>query len=340
MNAINAPKISVIIPVYKTNPYTLRQALSSVQSIALPYEVIVVFDGECGPTMQEFVNDRAAYKCEHFLTIEHGGAAAARNAGIRRARGTWVTFLDADDVIIGDGISGLISFAEANDCQLVQGGFTKVMKRRLQRCTLAKESKVYREEGRMEFLCTIFDLDLGTGTPWAKVYNRKFLLKNNLFFDSSMPIEDTPFVFGAVCRSDVVGFVPVIAYEYRRSGESTVTSFSPQYAERMIEYLDRFGRKISLLHAAPIMQAFERHVVSYELLIMVHYIFNSANGWGRAQRKAQYRSISRFPLFANALHRVTLRGFSKAKQISIVALRMHCYGIMRLICAVRNRQLR
>jgi glycosyltransferase involved in cell wall biosynthesis len=87
--------ISVIIPVYNGERF-LREAIDSVLSQDhSPFEVIVVDDGSA---------DSSAILAESFGGVvqcvrqQHGGAAAARNAGVALSKGGLLAFLDADDV--------------------------------------------------------------------------------------------------------------------------------------------------------------------------------------------------------------------------------------------------
>ena len=90
-------KISIIIPVYKVEPY-LHQCVDSV--LAQTYkniEVILVDDGspdECPHICDQYANADARVKVIHQ---KNGGLSAARNAGVQCASGDYVAFLDSDD---------------------------------------------------------------------------------------------------------------------------------------------------------------------------------------------------------------------------------------------------
>ena len=90
-------KLSVIIPAYNAAA-TLSEALHSVEQQHIqPFEVVVVNDGSTDDTemvVQSFM-DRLPLVCVHQ---ENAGLGAARNAGMRAAKGAAWVFLDADDV--------------------------------------------------------------------------------------------------------------------------------------------------------------------------------------------------------------------------------------------------
>ena len=89
-------KVSVIIPAYQAEKY-LSEAVASVRSQNWPggLEVIIVDDGSHDGT---FV--LAQQLGDTVLTKKQGGAASARNAGLRAASGELIMLLDADDVLM------------------------------------------------------------------------------------------------------------------------------------------------------------------------------------------------------------------------------------------------
>ncbi len=92
-------KLSIIVPVYKAR----RHLQNCIESILLQtytdYELILVDDGSTDGSGA--VCDRYAQECDKVRVIhkKNGGLSSARNAGIAAARGEYITFVDADDII-------------------------------------------------------------------------------------------------------------------------------------------------------------------------------------------------------------------------------------------------
>lgn len=99
------PRVSVVIPAWNAQRY-LAECLDSVygQDFDGGLEVILVDDGSTDTTAAV----AEAYPDLVLLRQPHRGPAAARNAGIRRARGEWVAFLDADDLWPAGKLQGQI----------------------------------------------------------------------------------------------------------------------------------------------------------------------------------------------------------------------------------------
>jgi glycosyltransferase involved in cell wall biosynthesis len=91
---MSVPLISVVIPAHNAELY-LDEAIASVRSQTFSdYEILVIDDGSTDRTAEI----ASSYDGVLVLAQNNRGAAAARNAGIRAARGKYIAFLDADDV--------------------------------------------------------------------------------------------------------------------------------------------------------------------------------------------------------------------------------------------------
>lgn len=99
--------ISVIIPAYNQGHY-LGEAIQSVLDQTYPdFEVIVVDDGSTDKTAQvacSFSDPRVRY-----IHQENRGLSAARNTGILRSSGEYLTFLDSDDLFVADKLETLLN---------------------------------------------------------------------------------------------------------------------------------------------------------------------------------------------------------------------------------------
>lgn len=91
-------KVSVIVPVYKVEKYLDRCVQSIVDQTYKNLEILLVDDGS--PDSCPARCDAWAVKDDRILVIhkDNGGLSSARNAGLDIAKGTFVTFVDSDDL--------------------------------------------------------------------------------------------------------------------------------------------------------------------------------------------------------------------------------------------------
>lgn len=97
--------LSIIIPAYNAEPY-INELLDKLNSqIRDDVEVIIIDDGSIKPF-------RTAYKFAKVFRKENGGASSARNLGIDKAKGQYIAFIDADDLVSFNYIESIVNKIE------------------------------------------------------------------------------------------------------------------------------------------------------------------------------------------------------------------------------------
>lgn len=116
------PAVSVIIPAFKALAH-IGEAIDSVLAQDVePLEIIVVDDGSPDGTA-DFVEQH--YSSVRLIRKENGGAATARNAGMRTARAELITFLDADDLWLPGKLRAQINYMNTHpEIQMLCTGFS------------------------------------------------------------------------------------------------------------------------------------------------------------------------------------------------------------------------
>ena len=116
---MNAPLISIIVPVYNSAEY-LAECLESIQQQSfLEWECIIINDGstdESGVIISEFIKKDERFKA---YEQENSGVSAARNKGIVLAKGKYIHFVDADDYLLCDTEKTLLDYAEESKFDLL-----------------------------------------------------------------------------------------------------------------------------------------------------------------------------------------------------------------------------
>ena len=87
-------KISVVIPTFNRISLVARAIDSVLKQSLNPYEIIVVDDGSDDGTSEMIQNK---YKSIKLIQQQNNGVSAARNNGIKHAKGDWIGLLDSDD---------------------------------------------------------------------------------------------------------------------------------------------------------------------------------------------------------------------------------------------------
>lgn len=113
------PQISVIVPVYNAEQYLERCVKSILNQTLKSIEVILIDDGSpdnCPSICDDFAKKDERIKVFHQ---ENAGVAAARNVGIRKAQGDYITFVDSDDYLEPEMYAEMFQKAKDYNCDVV-----------------------------------------------------------------------------------------------------------------------------------------------------------------------------------------------------------------------------
>jgi len=124
MSEANGPLVSVIIPVHNRTELLREAALSALAQSYRPIEIIIVDDGSTDPETPRESDRLSAENPDvvRAVRIPNSGPGAARQAGLDRANGTFVQFLDSDDLLLPRKLELQVDGLMANpECALSYG---------------------------------------------------------------------------------------------------------------------------------------------------------------------------------------------------------------------------
>ena len=209
------PKVSVIIPVYNTEPY-LCQCLDSVVNQTLrDIEIICVDDGSADRSYEILASYAAKDRRFTLLRQPNSGSGKARNKGILSAKGEYVVFMDADDLYPETTtLEKLYTAAIAHDATICGGSFSSFrdgnMDRIVRRYSGPMSGYTFLQEG--EVLYTDYQFDFGYH---RFLYRRSFLLDNGILFPDYRRFQDPPFFVKAMITARKFYAICDATYLYR-----------------------------------------------------------------------------------------------------------------------------
>lgn len=113
--------ISIIVPVYNVELY-LDKCIQSILAQSYPnFELLLIDDGSSDGSKE--ICDKYA-KLDSRIRVFHrinGGVSSARNAGLEKAKGDWIAFIDADDWVFPNFLSDFVANLENNVDLYIQG---------------------------------------------------------------------------------------------------------------------------------------------------------------------------------------------------------------------------
>ena len=225
------PLISVIVPIYNCERYLGRCIESIVQQDYSHFELILVDDGS---------TDQSGAVCEHWADRdsrikvfhkENGGQSSARNLGLDRAVGDFISFVDSDDYVTHDYLSFLLSlFPDSDDCSITACNHYIVRNGRPAPSASEDTDRVFSAKEALENTLFHGCVDI---SPCGKLYKKAVF--EDLRFPEGRIFEDT-WLFGEIiARTDRLVFGRRGCYYYVIHDDSTVRkAFSP----RNLQYIE------------------------------------------------------------------------------------------------------
>lgn len=170
--------ISVIVPVYNAAQFLPRCVDSILNQDHTDFELLLIDDGSSDDSAQ--ICDAYAKK-DNRVQVTHQsnrGVSAARNVGLRAAKGDYIAFVDADDWIESDMLSFLLSQAQAKNTDVVRCGyFTELADGHRASSEVSDDVSFPQPDTALAELAVS-----GTaGVLWNKLYRRNVL--KNVYFD-------------------------------------------------------------------------------------------------------------------------------------------------------------
>ena len=216
------PSVSVIIPVYNTEKW-LRESLDSVSGQSLKnIEIICVNDGSTDHSLAILQEYAARDSRVIIIDKANEGVGAARNDGIRAAKGEFVAFLDPDDKYPDSGTLELLYHAAKEQDVLVSGGYLGCMDEN------GKQIPKDRQYFGVDFTCSglvrysDFQCDLQFT---AYIFCRELLVCNDLYFPQYARFQDPPFFVKVMTKADTFYAVDQMTYVYRVGTVKTKFSY-------------------------------------------------------------------------------------------------------------------
>lgn len=238
------PLVSVVIPVWNTGESVKKLINKLFSQTYKNLEVIAVDDGSSDDSLrilQDLAKNNAQLKVIHQ---KNAGASAARNAGIERAQGKYVFFIDSDDDVAEDFVEKLVRRLESDpEIDLVATGvrFNKLRERTTADVYTKPHHTRRPKERKADYLLGLLIRDGRMYGAVNKVFRLKPIKELGLKFEEGRDFaEDTKFVLDYLERtSGEIGliFEPLYVYNFG-TDTSTVKSSSTIWENWEKSYAD------------------------------------------------------------------------------------------------------
>ncbi|WKV48876.1 glycosyltransferase [Dickeya fangzhongdai] len=298
--------LSIIIPVYNCEDYIPGLFASLLKQTTLAMEVIVVNDGSTDSSLTLLQAIASADPRVVLLDQPNQGSSAARNAGLARARGEWIGFVDADDWIPDDLLSTWLAQAREQQVDVLIGnafGFRHDPHQEADNRLLHKQPWGQVISGDQWIVHCVNNHEW-PHFSWLQLIRKSMIDANKLRFVQGITHEDIVWTTEVALSAKRIGFCDSPCYGYRRNLNSVTQSQSiDKLVFRAQSYVYVVNWLVSMADrqtANPLLsEALLRHAKS-----------ESRNLFGLLRKKISHSPVRRElarRVFDNRLHRALFR---------------------------------
>ncbi len=236
-------KVSVIVPVYNAMPFFAECMRSLLAQTLEDIDLIVVDDGSTDGSGELAAALAEVYNRVTVIRQKNAGVSAARNAGLERARGEYIGFVDADDYVEPELYEKLYNYAIDCSVDIVSAGYRLSKNdsepdaiisppfepgRVLAHDDILRYTAVMHSSG-----CFLF--------VWRNLFARRLIAEHHICFEEGISIgEDTLFNMDCFLRAQSAIGLDYTGYHYRIHSESVMQKkHKPQLEESLQKQYDR-----------------------------------------------------------------------------------------------------
>ena len=232
------PKISVIVPIYNAARYVRKCLDTLLAQTYYNYEIILIDDGSSDSSFlicKQYLKKSDKIKLFHK---KNGGVSSARNLGITKAEGQWITFVDSDDWVSPYYLEHLIGHI-SEEIDLV---FSYAV-------LVGKDGTLLKEEFPSKMISSD-NLEIafaenalhGHTSPWSKLYKRDLINQIHLRFDERMHIgEDLLFLYKYILQCNKILISSDTDYFYNYEVNSSLTKRTYSLESELSSYYNIFN---------------------------------------------------------------------------------------------------
>lgn len=328
MERVSNPLVSIIIPVYNVEKYLDRCVESIVKQTYENIEILLVDDGS--PDNSPKMCDEWAKKDNRVKPIhkKNGGVSSARNMGIEKANGEYISFVDSDDWIVPTYIEEMLNELINKNADYITCGYKRVYNdEHIDLFNSDGEIKVIDSD---EYLKNVMNVLPGYGFTHMKLIKKELI--GDVRFDESIKVAEDALFNAMLCKNikNVVVYNKPL-YNYFFNENSVVRKFDMNYANK---YLDAMNAMYNYVGSNN--KDIYNYIAFHVLLICVNYCYHPQMD----NNKKSLKEVCNIPLFKDAIKKSSYGSFSLTKKVTLFTVKWKLYFLTGMICKFRQRQFK
>lgn len=340
---MNDIKVSIIVPVYNIPENILRQCIeSTINQTLKEIEVILVDDGstdDSGKICDEYASKDKRIKAIHK---KNGGLSAARNTGLEKTTGEWITFLDSDDWIDAHTCEDTYKLGVESNSDVVIFGTIQEFKHYNNPFKYHySDGTLFEGERCQELQCEILKFDGNIATAWGKLFNRQFLVENGLEHNAELRqgsegIEFNIRVFEKVKRAY---FTDHIYYHYIYNPNSISAKHDEKNHYFVIKCFEEINRQIEKSNNRERLECFFYDRFAYVIVAAaISGYFSPGNNQKYRERCKSFNEYTNQQIVQKTTNHVRQQRIDLPRKIVLFCIKNRLYFIIQILALIRYIQ--
>ena len=274
--------ISIIIPASNSEKTINRTIKSATAQNFKDFEIIIIENNSKDNTWLKLKTFENKFKNIRVFRNNKPGVSRARNLGIKKSKGKYVLFLDADDELKKNSLSNLFRFVNKNKLDFAISAYTNNIKKKYD---TIKKSKLFNKKEISEYLKNYcYDQKQYTAFThvWGRLYLKQIIVRNKIFFNNKFnQLEDVLFNLSILKYSKKIGYLNEILYKQNLQNIRERASYNFNHniiylinfvSKKILNFFIHFAGKDKKKYYLPIIQNF---VVSKILTYVIRICSNT-----------------------------------------------------------------
>lgn len=209
------PLFSIIIPIYNSEKYLSHCISSILEQSFNDFELLLINDGS---------QDGSGAICSKYgerdsrinvIQKTNGGVSSARNMGINTAKGEWILFVDSDDWIEAGTFEEIALCTQVQTADIIVWGIKLHKNGRIHNISVPA-SGIFNDKLSIDDFLIQADIQGYFGSPCNKLYSKRIIKENRLYFDPEMALmEDSKFNYAYFKHVSSLVAINKSFYNYR-----------------------------------------------------------------------------------------------------------------------------
>ncbi|NMD38763.1 MAG: glycosyltransferase [Christensenellaceae bacterium] len=225
----NNIKFSVVIPAYNVEKYIEACIDSLINQTLKELQIIIVDDGSTDKTGEIIAKYAEIDPRIELYTIQNSGQSVARNLGIEKSKGKYLSFIDSDDTLDINAYDVLYNKAEEQKVDILYFGGNTIFEDEIVKSRFSNMENLYHRIENIDYIdahilfSNMMERSSYLDTPCMQIYNLDFINKNNLRFIEHVQFEDIQFSMESILSANKVAVITDNFYNRLIRSNSTIT---------------------------------------------------------------------------------------------------------------------